>query len=150
MSKIKKKHINISHNLRLAQMMKCGSSAEVIVKGSVFISGNLIIIINKMLKNLCEHLHTIEAALHVLMVSGCCKYSDTLRLQGINMLLCQSYQKHCVRFCFTVWLLLFAASGSKWTVTPDWLNKWKQTSTCAMAAMSNLTTHSTWLQNRSG
>lgn len=54
-----------------------------------------------------------SSTLHVQVVSGCSNYLDTLMLQGINMLLCQSRQNTLFYAIFTVWGLLLAASCSK-------------------------------------
>ena len=58
--------------------------------------------------------------------------------------------RHPVCAVFTGWALLFVASCGKWTAMLGWLNRWKQTSTWGVAAVSNLRAHSAQLKNRPG
>lgn len=58
--------------------------------------------------------------------------------------------KHSVYAIFCLWVLLLAASCSKWTSVLGWLDKWRQTSTWGITAVWNLAAHSTQLKNRLG
>lgn len=87
----------------------------------------------------------------VQMISGCYMYLNTLRVERIKMLACQLH--------LNILFIPFSQYGSavcctlQFVKSNAWLVKYstcKQTNTCGVTAVSNLTTHSTQLDYSCG